>query len=109
MDPETALELVKQGATLLLLDVPQYTLVGIDTQVLEIFSVQLNFEIYAIVTDCDKLQMFTVGPAFKGIKMIPPGPHFVYYSSSSKDGKQFSPIVGFFVDAAPSEVGFLFI
>lgn len=80
MDPETALELVKQGATLLLLDVPQYTLVGIDTQ------------------------MFTVGPAFKGIKMIPPGPHFVYYSSSSKDGKQFSPIVGFFVDGAPSEV-----
>lgn len=80
MDPETALELVKQGATLLLLDVPQYTLVGIDSQ------------------------MFTVGPAFKGIKMIPPGPHFVYYSSSSKDGKQFSPIVGFFVDAAPSEV-----
>lgn len=80
MDPETALELVKQGATLLLLDVPQYTLVGIDTQ------------------------MFTVGPAFKGIKMIPPGPHFVYYSSSSKDGKQFSPIAGFFVDAAPSEV-----
>lgn len=80
MDPEAALELVKQGATLLLLDVPQYTLVGIDTQ------------------------MFTVGPAFKGIKMIPPGPHFVYYSSSSKDGKQFSPIVGFFVDAAPSEV-----
>lgn len=80
MDPETVLELVKQGATLLLLDVPQYTLVGIDTQ------------------------MFTVGPAFKGIKMIPPGPHFVYYSSSSKDGKQFSPIVGFFVDAAPSEV-----
>lgn len=80
MDPETALELVKQGATLLLLDVPQYTLVGIDTQ------------------------MFTVGPAFKGIKMIPPGPHFVYYSSSSKDGKQFSPIVGLFIDAAPSEV-----
>ncbi|KAB5516657.1 hypothetical protein DKX38_027305 [Salix brachista] len=80
MDPETALELVKQGVTLLLLDVPQYTLFGIDTQ------------------------MFTVGPAFKGIKMIPPGPHFAYYSSSSKDGKQFSPIVGFFVDAAPSEV-----
>ena len=34
MDPNTALELVKQGVTLLLLDVPQYTLVGIDTQVL---------------------------------------------------------------------------
>ncbi|KAJ4706956.1 AAR2 protein family [Melia azedarach] len=50
------------------------------------------------------LQMFSVGPAFKGIKMIPPGIHFVYYSSSSRDGKEFSPIIGFFVDAGPSEV-----
>lgn len=33
MDSETALELVKRGATVLLLDVPQYTLIGIDTQV----------------------------------------------------------------------------
>ncbi|XP_021591761.1 protein AAR2 homolog isoform X3 [Manihot esculenta] len=80
MDPETALEFVKHGAALLLLDVPQYTLLGIDTQ------------------------MFTVGPAFKGIKMIPPGPHFVYYSSSSRSGKEFSPITGFFIHAGPSEV-----
>ncbi|PQM43037.1 hypothetical protein Pyn_17673 [Prunus yedoensis var. nudiflora] len=49
-------------------------------------------------------QMFSVGPDFKGIKMIPPGPHFVYYSSSTRDGKEFSPIIGFFVDAGPSEV-----
>lgn len=80
MDADTALELVKHGATLLLLEVPQYTLIGIDTQ------------------------MFSVGPAFKGIKMIPPGPHFVYYSSSNRDGNEFSPIVGFFIDACPSEV-----
>ncbi|KAL5743408.1 hypothetical protein ACOSQ2_026524 [Xanthoceras sorbifolium] len=80
MDPDAALELVKHGVTLLLLDVPQYTLVGIDTQ------------------------MFSVGPAFKGIKMIPPGVHFVFYSSSSRDGKEFSPIIGFFIDAGPSEV-----
>ncbi|KAM7253850.1 hypothetical protein ACFE04_012624 [Oxalis oulophora] len=52
IDSETALQLVKQGVTLLLLDVPQYTLLGIDTQI------------------------FSVGPAFKGIKMIPPGLHF---------------------------------
>ncbi|KAH7556945.1 hypothetical protein JRO89_XS11G0015500 [Xanthoceras sorbifolium] len=78
--PDAALELVKHGVTLLLLDVPQYTLVGIDTQ------------------------MFSVGPAFKGIKMIPPGVHFVFYSSSSRDGKEFSPIIGFFIDAGPSEV-----
>ncbi|XP_008457082.2 uncharacterized protein LOC103496849 isoform X2 [Cucumis melo] len=80
MDPETALELVKHGVTILLLDVPQYTLVGIDTQ------------------------MFSAGPSFKGIKMIPPGPHFLYYSSSSRDGREFPPITGFFVDAGPSEV-----
>lgn len=80
MDPDAALGLVKHGATLLLLDVPQYALVGIDTQ------------------------MFSVGPAFKGIKMIPPGPHFIYYSSSNRDGNEFSPIVGFFIDASQSEV-----
>ncbi|KAI3915884.1 hypothetical protein MKW98_004325 [Papaver atlanticum] len=80
MEQEKALELVKKGATLLCLDVPQYTLFGIDTQ------------------------MFTVGPNFKGIKMIPPGPHFVYYSSSNKDGNAFSPVVGFFVITSPSLV-----
>ncbi|KAJ0954436.1 putative A1 cistron-splicing factor, AAR2 [Helianthus annuus] len=30
------------------------------------------------------MQIFSVGPNFKGIKMIPPGPHFVYYSSSNR-------------------------
>ncbi|XP_057441951.1 uncharacterized protein LOC130733724 isoform X2 [Lotus japonicus] len=71
MDSSTALELVKHGVSLLFLDVPQYTLIAIDTQ---------------------------------GIKMIPPGTHFVYYSSSTRDGKEFSPIIGFFIDAGPSEV-----
>ncbi|XP_047327242.1 protein AAR2 homolog [Impatiens glandulifera] len=80
MESETALRLVKSGVTLLLLDVPQFTLVGIDTQ------------------------MFSVGPAFKGIKMIPPGPHFIYYSSSNKEGIEFSTVIGFFIDASPSEV-----
>ena len=27
-------------------------------------------------------QMFSVGPAFKGIKMIPPTSHFLFYTSS---------------------------
>ncbi|XP_065849709.1 uncharacterized protein [Euphorbia lathyris] len=80
MEPESAVEFVRQGVTLLLLDVPQYTLIGIDTQ------------------------MFSVGPAFKGIKMVPPGPHFVYYSSSSRDGKEFSPVIGYFIDGGLSEV-----
>ncbi|XP_021737225.1 protein AAR2 homolog [Chenopodium quinoa] len=80
MEQEKALELVKQGSTLLFLDVPQYTLIGIDTQV------------------------FSAGPEFKGIKMIPPGVHFIFYSSSTKDGKEFSPIIGFFIETSPSEV-----
>ncbi|CAA6665386.1 unnamed protein product [Spirodela intermedia] len=71
MDQETALELVKKGATLLLLDVPPFTLFGIDTQ---------------------------------GIKMIPPGPHFIYYSPANRDGNEFSPIIGFFIFTSPSEV-----
>ncbi|KAH7658531.1 A1 cistron-splicing factor AAR2 protein [Dioscorea alata] len=80
MDQETAQELVKKGATLLLLDVPQFTLFGIDTQ------------------------MFSVGPNFKGIKMIPPGPHFVCYSSANKEGNEFSPTIGFFITTSYSEV-----
>lgn len=80
MDPEAAAELVRKGATLLLLDVPQHTLLGIDTQV------------------------FSVGPRFKGIKMVPPGPHFVYYCSSSRHGNEFAPTVGFFLTTHPSEV-----
>ncbi|KAI3500192.1 hypothetical protein L1887_36009 [Cichorium endivia] len=80
MDADTTLELVKKGATLLFLDVPQHTLFGIDTQ------------------------MFSVGPNFKGIKMIPPGPHFIYYSSSNRGGSEFSPMIGFFIDLNPSQV-----
>ncbi|KAK3143152.1 hypothetical protein QOZ80_4BG0359110 [Eleusine coracana subsp. coracana] len=80
MDPEAATELVRKGATLLLLDVPQRTLFGIDTQV------------------------FSVGPKFKGIKMVPLGPHFVYYCSPSRHSNEFAPTVGFFVTTQPSEV-----
>lgn len=80
MDADTALELVKKGATLLFLDVPQHTLFGIDTQ------------------------MFSVGPNFKGIKMIPPGPHFIYYNFSNRGGSEFSPMIGFFIDLNPSQV-----
>ncbi|WVZ83675.1 hypothetical protein U9M48_030800 [Paspalum notatum var. saurae] len=80
MDPEAAAELVRKGATLLFLDVPQRTLFGIDSQ------------------------MFAVGPKFKGIKMVPPGPHFVYYCSSSRHGNEFAPTVGFFLTTHTSEV-----
>ncbi|KAL9230076.1 hypothetical protein vseg_005468 [Gypsophila vaccaria] len=80
MEVEKAAELVKHGSTLLFLDVPQFTLIAIDTQV------------------------FSAGPVFKGIKMIPPGVHFVFYSASTREGKEFSPVIGFFIDTSPSEV-----
>ncbi|NP_001399355.1 cePP protein isoform 2 [Zea mays] len=80
MDPEVATELVRKGATLLLLDVPQRTLFGIDTQ------------------------MFSVGPKFKGMKMVPPGAHFVYYCSPNRHGNEFAPTVGFFLTTHQSEV-----
>ncbi|KAK7826553.1 protein aar2 like protein [Quercus suber] len=54
MDPDTALELVKQGATLLLLDVPQYTLLGIDTQSWKIGT--RNDLSHVIVRRWDQLQ-----------------------------------------------------
>ncbi|CAM8903540.1 unnamed protein product [Rhodiola kirilowii] len=80
MESETELEAPEEGATLLLLGVPQYTVFGIDTQV------------------------FSVGPEFKGIKLIPPGPHFVYYSSSNRSGSEFSPVVGFFIYTSSSDI-----
>nr|UPW27173.1 AAR2-like protein [Allium cepa] len=80
IDECTALEMVKKGATLLLLNVPQFTLFGIDTQI------------------------FSVGPNFKGLKMVPPGTHFIYYSASNKEGNHFSPTVGFFITTHPAEV-----
>ena len=89
MDPDTALELVKQGVTLFLLDVPQYTLLGFDTQLLLLILYSSSFFclllliIYSSINQ-SMWQMFSVGPAFKGIKMIPPASHFLYYSSSTR-------------------------
>lgn len=48
MDAETALELVKQGVTLLFLDVPQNTLLGIDSQVYFPPSIILQFSSFYI-------------------------------------------------------------
>ena len=55
MDPDTARRLFEVGANMFLLDVPHNTEVGID------------------------LNSWNTGPNFKGIKMIPPGIHFIYW------------------------------
>ncbi|GAQ89890.1 hypothetical protein KFL_005740010 [Klebsormidium nitens] len=72
LDHEEARRLAERGGTLLLLDVPHGTSFGIDQQ------------------------MFVTGPRFKGVKMLPPGPHFVYYSAAGKHGGA-APVIGFFV------------
>ena len=55
MDSDTARGLFDEGATLVFLNVPRGTQFGID---------------------CNS---WTVDTNFKGVKMIPPGIHFVYY------------------------------
>lgn len=55
MDQNTAQTLLTQGAKLILLDVPTGTDIGID------------------------MKSWNTGNNFKGIKMIPPGVHFVHY------------------------------
>ncbi|KAF9191032.1 a1-alpha2 repression [Haplosporangium sp. Z 767] len=57
MDNDTLKRLFKAGAILLVLDAPHN---------------QLEF---GIDVNC-----WNTGPRFKGVKIIPPGPHFVYYS-----------------------------
>ena len=62
MDPETAKQLFEAGATVVFLDVPQNTEVGID------------------------MNVWRTGDRFKGMKMIPPGLHMLHYSAVGKEG-----------------------
>jgi len=55
MPPEVSLRLFQEGATFVFLDVPPGTEIGID------------------------MESWNTGEKFKGIKMIPPGLHFVYF------------------------------
>ena len=71
MDRGTAQKLFTEGAFLVILDVPQNTEIGID------------------------YNSWRSGPKFMGIKMIPPGLHFVYYSAVNSGG-QAAPRTGFF-------------
>lgn len=79
VDPEQALHALKSGATILLLDVPTGTIVGVDQQA------------------------FTVGKKFLGVKMVPPGVHFVSTTSCDSHGG-FAPVVGFFLTLGAGDV-----
>ncbi|RWS15254.1 protein AAR2-like protein [Dinothrombium tinctorium] len=73
MDEESARKLLDEGATFILLDIPVGSELGIDCNV------------------------YRIGEKFRGIKMIPRGLHFIYYSVvSNSDHKSLAPRTGFF-------------
>lgn len=80
MDQGTAKVLHREGATFVLLDMPEGSEFGID------------------------YNSWTTGPKFKGVKMIPPGIHFVYYSSGNADSSAGGMRTGFFYNFKQKEV-----
>ncbi|XP_063816385.1 protein AAR2 homolog [Pseudophryne corroboree] len=62
MDPELARQLFFQGATFVILGFPEGSEFGIDSN------------------------SWQVGPRFRGVKMVPPGVHFIHYSVKRKGG-----------------------
>ncbi|XP_038062741.1 protein AAR2 homolog [Patiria miniata] len=72
MDQDTARKLFEEGATLLFLNVPPGTEFGID------------------------YNTWNTAENFKGVKMIPPGVHFVYYSAVNVRERSTAPRMGFF-------------
>ncbi|XP_063855894.1 protein AAR2 homolog isoform X1 [Scylla paramamosain] len=76
---DVARHLAQEGATLVMLGMPPGTEFGID----------VNF--------------WNVGERFRGVKMIPPGLHFVYFSAVSLQGDT-APRTGFFHFFRPREV-----
>jgi A1 cistron-splicing factor AAR2 len=79
LDPETAKSLASSGACVVMLDVPQGTVVGVDQQA------------------------FAVGPKYKGLKMVPPGVHFLSWQAAGTDN-QFAPTVSCFVHLSGQQV-----
>ncbi|CAH0725229.1 unnamed protein product, partial [Brenthis ino] len=71
MDQDTAKKLLVEGGTFVFLGVPQETQFGID------------------------MQCWNTEEDFRGIKMIPPGLHYVHYSAVSKGTGDVSPRSGF--------------
>ncbi|KAI9204343.1 A1 cistron-splicing factor [Polychytrium aggregatum] len=72
LDPDTARAVFENGACLLFLDAPANMDFGID------------------------YNSWQIGPKFKGVKLIPPGLHFIYYSTTGSGGTQQLGRTGFF-------------
>lgn len=79
MSPEKARRLFDIGGVLLVIDLPLGSIFGID------------------------MKIYKVGEKFRGLKMIPPGLHFIHYSAVSKEGCT-APRTGFFHYFKPREI-----
>lgn len=80
MDQDTARRLLSEGAFLILLEVPEGTEFGID------------------------LKSWNTGEKFRGVKMIPPGVHFIFFNSVSAITEDVAPRIGFFHNFKAGEV-----
>ncbi|XP_021272031.1 protein AAR2 homolog [Numida meleagris] len=81
LDPELAKRLFFEGAAIIVLDVPEGTEFGID------------------------YNSWAVGPRFRGVKMIPPGVHFVHCSAArAAGGRETGPRAGLFLCLRPRQV-----
>uniref|UniRef100_UPI00358E3ABE protein AAR2 homolog n=1 Tax=Myxine glutinosa TaxID=7769 RepID=UPI00358E3ABE len=81
MDPALARRLFEEGAFLVIFGMPQHTEFGIDNNI------------------------WQVGPRFRGVKLIPPGLHFVHYSAvCAGPPRRIAPRLGFFHNFARREV-----
>ncbi|XP_078275311.1 protein AAR2 homolog [Rhinoraja longicauda] len=81
MDEELANKLFFEGGTLIILAVPEGTEFGID------------------------YNCWQVGPKFKGVKMIPPGVHFMHCSAvNGRGGQVTGPRTGCFFHIRPREI-----
>lgn len=79
MSPERARKLFDNGGVLIVKDLPVGSIFGVD------------------------MKVYHVGVKFRGLKMIPPGIHFIHYSAVSKDGCT-APRTGFFHFFKPKEI-----
>lgn len=79
MDQETAKRLYAEGGIFIFLNVPEGTEFGID------------------------MKSWNTGEKFRGVKMIPPGLHYIFYSAVSDTGDT-APRTGFLHNFKKSEV-----
>lgn len=78
IDQDLARRLLVEGATLVFLNVPRGTEFGVD------------------------MKSWNTGEKFRGVKMIPPGLHYIYYNAINSDG-DVAPRVGFVHNFKKSE------